>query len=83
MPYTLSFDQALKESAEQSPDQRQKAMRELLERKDARQAHPGFDHILPVHVAAGAAGEDLGRRLWTMPEGSMAWAQFRFGEVAG
>lgn len=57
-------------------------MAELLKRKDARQAHPSFEHLLPIHVGAGAAGVDHGKRLWTMEEGSMAWAQYRFGEVA-
>lgn len=54
-------------------------MAELMRRPDARQAHPRFDHLLPVFVGAGAAGEDLGRRLWTLKEGSLSWAQFRFG----
>lgn len=81
--YTLSFDSALKEAAEQDGgiEARDEAMVALLRRSDARRAHPSFEHILPVFVAAGAAGGDLGRQLWTMPEGSMSWAQFRFGEV--
>jgi 4,5-DOPA dioxygenase extradiol len=54
----------------------------LLQRSDARKAHPSFEHLLPVHVAAGAAGDDQGKQLWTLPEGSMSWAQYRFGEVA-
>ncbi|KAJ5110054.1 hypothetical protein N7532_002699 [Penicillium argentinense] len=72
LPYAVSFDEALKEA---------KAMAELLKRPDARQAHPWFDHLLPIHVGAGAAGVDEGKRLWTFPEGSMSWAQYRFGEV--
>ena len=56
-------------------------MAKLLERPDARRAHPSFDHLLPVHVGAGAAGEDLGRRSFTLPEGSMSWAMFRWGRV--
>lgn len=64
------------------PDVRQQAMAELLKRKDARQAHPSFEHLLPIHIGAGAAGEDLGKRLWTLEEGSMSWAQYRFGEVS-
>jgi aromatic ring-opening dioxygenase catalytic subunit (LigB family) len=80
--YTLSFDSALKDAVEQDGVQaRDEAMVALLKRSDARRAHPSFEHVLPVFVAAGAAGENLGRQLWTMPEGSMSWAQFRFGEV--
>ena len=81
LPYAVSFDEALREAVEQAPEKRQEAMAELLRRPDARKAHPSFDHLLPIHVGAGAAGEDLGKRLWTLPEGSMSWAQFRFGEV--
>ncbi|CAI7650713.1 unnamed protein product [Penicillium glandicola] len=81
MPYAVSFDNALKDAATTAPAERQKAMAELLKRPDARQAHPSFEHLLPIHIGAGAAGEDLGKRTWTFPEGSMSWAQYRFGEV--
>ena len=81
MPYTTSFDEALKDAVTQPPEAREKAMVELLKRPDARKAHPSFDHLLPIHIGAGAAGDDKGVRLWTLKEGSMSWAQFRFGEV--
>lgn len=81
MPYAVSFDKALKDAVTSAPGERQKAMAELLKRPDARQAHPSFEHLLPIHIGAGAAGEDLGKRTWTLPEGSMSWAQYRFGEV--
>ncbi|KAI4842470.1 aromatic ring-opening dioxygenase LigB subunit [Aureobasidium sp. EXF-8845] len=81
MPYSVSFDAALKEAVEQKPENRQKAMADLLRRSDARQAHPSFEHLLPIHIGAGAAGSDGGKQLWTLPQGSMSWAQFRFGDV--
>ncbi|KAJ5229171.1 hypothetical protein N7489_009879 [Penicillium chrysogenum] len=81
MPYAVSFDEALKDAVTTAPAGRQKAMAELIKRPDARQAHPSFEHLLPIHIGAGAAGEDLGKRTWTFPEGSMSWAQYRFGEV--
>jgi aromatic ring-opening dioxygenase catalytic subunit (LigB family) len=81
MPYAVSFDEALKDAVTTAPAGRQKAMSELMKRPDARQAHPSFEHLLPIHIGAGAAGEDLGKRIWTFPEGSMSWAQYRFGEV--
>lgn len=81
LPYAVSFDEALKEAVTTAPGERQKAMADLLKRPDARQAHPSFEHLLPIHIGAGAAGEDLGKRTWTLPEGSMSWAQYRFGEV--
>lgn len=56
-------------------------MTALMERSDARNAHPTLEHILPIYVAAGAAGIDVGQQIWTFPEGSLSWAQYRFGEV--
>ncbi|KAI7668376.1 aromatic ring-opening dioxygenase LigB subunit [Hortaea werneckii] len=81
--YTSAFDEALREAVEESTGrERRKGMLGLLRRGDLRQAHPSLEHLLPVFVAAGAAGEEeVGRRLWTLGEGSMGWAQFRFGEV--
>ena len=81
LPYTSTFDEALKEAVETTPDDRESAMVSLLQRSDARKAHPTFEHLLPIFVGGGAAGEDRGKRLWTMKEGSMSWAQYRFGDV--
>jgi aromatic ring-opening dioxygenase catalytic subunit (LigB family) len=79
--YAYSFDDALKEAATAKPEERQAKMSALQRRNDARKAHPTFEHILPIHVAAGAAAADFGERLWTLPEGSLNWAQYRFGKV--
>ncbi|KAI1964721.1 hypothetical protein LOZ58_001408 [Ophidiomyces ophidiicola] len=81
LPYAVSFDEALADAVTKAPGNRQQALRDLLKRPDARQAHPTFDHLLPIHVGAGAAGSDLGTRLFSFPEGSMSWSQFRFGNV--
>jgi 4,5-DOPA dioxygenase extradiol len=53
-----------------------------MKRSDARNAHPTLEHILPVYVSAGAAGSDVGEQLWTFPEMSLNWAQYRFGKVS-
>jgi aromatic ring-opening dioxygenase catalytic subunit (LigB family) len=80
--YAPSFGDALKEAATAKPEDRQAKMSALMKRSDARKAHPTLDHILPIYVAAGAAGEDFGEQLWTLPVGSLGWAQYRFGDVA-
>ena len=83
-PYAVSFDAALKEAVETTPgEERDQNMVNLLKRPDARQAHPTFEHLLPVHVGVGAAGNDTGKQLYTLPEMSLSWAQYRFGEVVG
>ncbi|KAF8852885.1 putative aromatic ring-opening dioxygenase LigB subunit [Acephala macrosclerotiorum] len=80
--YAFSFDEALKEAATARLEERRAKMLALMRRSDARKAHPTLEHILPIYVAAGAAGSDLGEQLWTFPEGSLSWAQYRFGKVA-
>ncbi len=83
MPYTVSFDRALQEAVETLPGEaRDRAMKGLLRRADARVAHPTFEHLLPIHVGVGAAGADRGKMVWTIPDGSVSWGQYRFGEVA-
>ncbi|KAL8716129.1 MAG: hypothetical protein Q9220_000034 [cf. Caloplaca sp. 1 TL-2023] len=82
LPYTTAFDEALKKAVESHPSKRENEMANLLKRRDARQAHPSFEHLLPIFVGAGAAGDDVGKRLWTTKEGSVSWAQYRFGDVA-
>ncbi|KAK3383587.1 putative ferrous iron binding protein [Lasiosphaeria ovina] len=81
MPYVKSFDDALKEAVESPPAERQARMAAVTKRPDAKAAHPWMDHLMTVYVAAGAAGEDRGKQTWTKHEGSMAWAQYRFGDV--
>ncbi|KAK7751092.1 hypothetical protein SLS62_006921 [Diatrype stigma] len=81
LPYSVSFDEALKDAVEAPPQERQVRMAVITGRPDARQAHPRMDHLMPVYVAAGAAGNDVGKRTWTLHEGSFAWAQYRFGDL--
>ncbi|KAK8166544.1 aromatic ring-opening dioxygenase LigB subunit [Phyllosticta citrichinensis] len=83
LPYVGSFDNALKQAVTAEPGKRRREMSALLKRGDARQAHLSFDHLLPCHVAAGAAEEDAGTQLFTMLETSMSWAQYRFGDLGG
>jgi len=79
--YAASFDEALKEAATGKPEDRQAKMSALIRSDEAREAHPALEHILPIQIVAGAAGSDSGERLWTFPERSLNWAQYRFGSV--
>ncbi|KAM6533259.1 hypothetical protein FALCPG4_006265 [Fusarium falciforme] len=81
LPYVVSFDNALRDAVESDPAVREDKMAAVCKRGDAKQAHPFADHLMPVYIAAGAAGEDWGKRTWTLHEGSFGWAQYRFGEV--
>ncbi|KAK2591934.1 hypothetical protein QQS21_010376 [Conoideocrella luteorostrata] len=81
LPYTVSFDDALREAVEVDPKDREGKMAAVCKRTDAKQAHPHMDHLMPVFVAAGAAYDDWGKQTWTYHEGSLAWAQYRFGNL--
>jgi 4,5-DOPA dioxygenase extradiol len=83
--YAEGFDEALRDAVEAEPGVvRDRKMAMLGQRADCRRAHPSLEHLVPIHVGVGAAGGDRGERLWTLTEaGSVAWAQFRFGEVEG
>lgn len=83
LPYVTAFDDHLNHAVSEagSGAERKTRLRELLWVKEARQAHPTFEHLLPVHIAAGAGGDDKAERTFTMPEGSMSWSNFRFGVV--
>ncbi|EEU41689.1 uncharacterized protein NECHADRAFT_97760 [Fusarium vanettenii 77-13-4] len=72
MPYAYSFDKALKDAVTSDPDGRRATMSALIRGSEAREAHPTLEHILPLCVAAGAAGSDRGERIWTLPERSLS-----------
>ncbi len=55
------FDAWLKQAATASPEVRTEALINWASAPGARLAHPQEDHLLPLMVVAGAAGEDLGR----------------------
>lgn len=80
--YAITFDEALRSAVEDGGvEERAERMGLLLQRKDAKRAHPSWDHLWPVFVAAGAGEGDAGKRIWTLVEGSMSWGMFRFGGV--
>ncbi|KAK6537770.1 hypothetical protein TWF694_010679 [Orbilia ellipsospora] len=76
--YVKSFDKALESAlTTNTGDSREAKMQELLERPDARGAHPTFDHILPVYVAIGAASKAQGKQIFNHYEKSIGWAHYR------
>jgi aromatic ring-opening dioxygenase catalytic subunit (LigB family) len=47
----------------------------------ARLAHPREDHLIPLMVIAGAAGQDIGHRVFVDHVMKVAMASYEFGEV--
>ncbi|MFO0629667.1 MAG: class III extradiol ring-cleavage dioxygenase [Polyangiales bacterium] len=59
------FDAWFQAAASASPAARDRALRAWTDAPHARAAHPHEEHLLPMMVAAGAAGDDPGRVAWS------------------
>jgi len=76
------FDAWLNETlVEVSPEQRRARLLRWQEAPAARAAHPREDHLMPLMVAVGAAGEDAGARIYHEPDfmGAITVSSYRFG----
>jgi aromatic ring-opening dioxygenase catalytic subunit (LigB family) len=79
-PTSRTFEQWLT-SAVTEPDVATRAERltHWAEAPMARSAHPREDHLIPLMVAAGAAGDDVGRRDFLDNAMGIAMSSYRFG----
>ncbi len=59
------FDQWLTEAAMASPAERDQKLTEWQQAPIARDIHPREEHLIPLMVAAGAAGQDRGRQTFS------------------
>ena len=73
------FDRWLEQNVTAAPEERDAALREWARAPAARLAHPREEHLLPLLVCAGAAGADVGRRIFHEPIGGAPISAFRFG----
>ncbi|MDG6094349.1 dioxygenase [Acetobacter sp. AN02] len=73
------FDDWLAGAAEASPAVRDEKLRHWEEAPAARLCHPREEHLLPLMVAAGAAGQDLGVRDYSEEVLGKAMSGIRFG----
>jgi aromatic ring-opening dioxygenase catalytic subunit (LigB family) len=55
-----TFDAWLRDAATREPAERDRALASWADAPSARLAHPREEHLLPLHVIAGAAGADRG-----------------------
>lgn len=60
-PDSVRFDQWLAQTVALPAAERERALKDWAVAPAGRAAHPREEHLLPLHVAAGAAGDDAGR----------------------
>ncbi len=74
------FDNWLNEVACHNDSQeRVQLLKDWEKAPSARKAHPREEHLIPLMVAVGAAGTDLGKRTFSQRVGKMAISAFQFG----
>jgi len=80
-PFTPAFNDAAVQAATTSKgEKREEEIKELYKREDLRFAHPTLEHLMPLAVCVGAAGDDEGECLFkTVEYGALGWASFVFG----
>ncbi|WP_267389222.1 class III extradiol ring-cleavage dioxygenase [Sphingomonas sp. GC_Shp_3] len=80
---SASFDGWLNETlVHASPEERRDLLLDWTSAPAARAAHPREDHLIPLMVVAGAAGNDAGTRVYheTAFMGAITASSYRFGE---
>jgi aromatic ring-opening dioxygenase catalytic subunit (LigB family) len=78
-PVATAFDGWLQRSVPLPPKERDEALARWAEAPMARQAHPREEHLLPLMVAAGAAGADAGSVAYRRTLMGLPVSGYRFG----
>jgi aromatic ring-opening dioxygenase catalytic subunit (LigB family) len=80
-----AFDDWLAQTVHATPAQRIERLLAWSQAPSARIAHPREEHLIPLMVAAGAAGEDAGMRIYHEEAfmGGAVVSSYRFGAAAG
>jgi len=77
---SLAFDDWLNETVTMAnPEERAARLGQWAKAPGGRACHPREDHLIPLMVAAGAAGSDIGRRSFRDLLGGKAVSCFSFG----
>ena len=79
IPPSEAFDVWLQREATASAPQRQSALTNWTEAPFARFCHPREEHLLPLHVVAGAAEDDPGKTVWSGSFMGLKLSAFQFG----
>lgn len=74
------FDTWLTEAVQAPPARRRRLLEQWHSAPAARLAHPREEHLLPLMVAAGAAGDDAGRRVFVDQAMGATISAYAFGQ---
>ncbi|WP_375768607.1 dioxygenase [Archangium gephyra] len=74
-----TFDAWLREAATLEPEERDQRLTQWSTAPAARQAHPREEHLLPLMVIAGAAGEDRGSLAYNGTMRGIRLSAYHFG----
>ena len=78
-----AFDDWLGQTIAAGPDEREHALSQWVQAPGARQCHPRSEHLIPLLVAAGAAGPDPGCRTYNERLLGKMISGFQFGAADG
>jgi aromatic ring-opening dioxygenase catalytic subunit (LigB family) len=76
---SLRFDRWLGEVAGEEPSKRDAALAAWTKAPSARECHPREEHLIPLMVAAGAAGDDRGKAVFRDEVMGVAVSALQFG----
>jgi len=74
------FTRSLVKAMESAPAEREQSLKDWKKLPNAKLAHPREEHLMPLHVVAGAAGDDKGVTIFDRMFGPWAFASFKFGQ---
>jgi aromatic ring-opening dioxygenase catalytic subunit (LigB family) len=78
-PISEAFDAWLRDTIMLEPDARNRGLERWADAPSARAAHPREEHLLPLMVAAGAAGADRARLVFNDTFAGIRLSAFHFG----
>jgi aromatic ring-opening dioxygenase catalytic subunit (LigB family) len=78
-PVARAFDRWLQDTCCRPAAERDRALTAWAQAPAARQAHPREEHLVPLHVIAGAAGDDKGVVAWAGTLVGLDLSAYSFG----
>ncbi|KAJ2174926.1 hypothetical protein GGF45_003994, partial [Coemansia sp. RSA 551] len=77
--YVEPFDKQIEQAVLGPSSERKNGVLQLKQSKLLRQAHPTLEHLMPLHVAVGAAGDQSkAAKMLEAYQVSMSWSCYRF-----